>query len=264
MGQFDAIYRRKSIRKYSDEYVPVGIIEEIKDMVTHGKRLYEDIDMDVHVIENGLKFQEVLPGIIGSYGKVKAPHYIVVTSERKEGYLENIGFTMESIVLELTDMGIGTCWIGGNIDKCLFDDFITMKNNHVPVVIIAFGYPRDENDDVKTIVNSRKRMDISEIFNGNLDDLWYKIMEAVRVAPSAVNIQPWRFFNEDHRIDVYSVKRTLFTNKHLEEMNRIDVGIGLSHLDIAAQYFEKSIELKKLDNVSKKGHYYVTSIFEEI
>jgi nitroreductase len=35
----------------------------------------------------------------------------------KNGYKENIGFVEEQLVLELTGIGIGTCWLGTYNDK---------------------------------------------------------------------------------------------------------------------------------------------------
>jgi nitroreductase len=263
MGLYDAIYRRKSIRKYSDEEVHIGVLEELKDYVKLVPKLYNDIDIDVHIVEDGSKIQAIMSGIIGSYGKIKAPHYIVVTSEVKEGYLENVGFALEHIVLKMTDMNIGTCWIGGQVKKNLLNGIINMKANHVPVIVVSFGYPKDENETIKTFVNSRKRKHIKEFFSGNLDSQWEKIMEAVRIAPSAINGQPWRFFRDGNRIDVYSTKKNFLIAKHLETMNRIDIGIALCHLYIAAQNFHKDICFKKELNVANKGYIYILSVFEE-
>jgi nitroreductase len=43
---------------------------------------------------------------------VKAPHYLLLFSENKPGYLLNTGFIFEQIDLFLSSSGIGSCWLG--------------------------------------------------------------------------------------------------------------------------------------------------------
>jgi hypothetical protein len=65
------------------------------------------------------------------------------------------------------------------------------------------------------------------------------LLEAARVAPSAGNTQPSRFFVDGDRIDAFAEFRTPFIYRaradHLQLMNHVDVGIALAHISIAAQ-----------------------------
>lgn len=262
MDEFDAIYKRKSIRKYSMDELHVGIIEELKYEIRNVVALYKDIDMDIHIVEEGKELFDINHGIIANYLKIKAPHYIVVTSEIKEGYLENVGFSMEPIVLKLTEMGIGTCWTGNIVKRELLKKVIDIKETHEPVIVISFGYPRDDYDLSKNIVKSRSRVEISKFTSGNFGKTWQHIMEAVKVAPSSINSQPWRFFKSDNIIDVYSVTKKGIFKKKLQNMNRIDVGIALSHINIAAKNFDIDVEFKRILNKSKENYIYITSIVE--
>ena len=42
-------------------------------------------------------------------------YHLAFTSEIEEGHLENIGFIGKEIVFRLTEIGIGTCWLGCEI-----------------------------------------------------------------------------------------------------------------------------------------------------
>lgn len=263
MDEFDAIYRRKSIRKYLDEELHVGIIEELKDAAKSSKRLYGYIDMDIHVVEDGRKMQKVISGIVGNYGKIRAPHYIIATSEVKEGYLENVGYALEPIVLKLTDLGIGTCWIGGNVRKQSVKQVIDIKERHVPVIVIAFGYPKDHDDIAKKALKSRNRKDISELILDEMGITWQYTIDAARMAPSSLNSQPWRFSKKGNIVDVYSVKRKGIFAKYLQNMNFIDIGIALSHLEIASEKYDRDIRFEKFDQKDREGLLYVTSIVDE-
>lgn len=262
MGDYDAIYRRKSIRKYSQDELPCGVLDEVKEICKYAKRLYDNIDLQIHIVEDGQRFQKILSGIVGGYGKVRAPHYIVATSEDKDGYLENAGFTLESVVLKLTAMGIGTCWVGSHIGKKLLERMVRIKENHIPVIVIAFGYPKEEAGIVKQIVRSRNRLDISQFAFGDMGNTWKYIMDAVKMSPSAVNGQPWRFYKNENTIDVYAVKKNGILKMMIGSLIRIDVGIALCHLYTAAQHFDKEIEIKKLSGKEKDNHIYIASIAE--
>lgn len=257
MNLMESIYKRKSVRKYKNEELDENTLNEIAALGNSNIRLYKDISMLVHLVGDGEKIHAISKGIIGSYGKIKAPHYLVITSEIKEGYLENVGFTLEHLVLQLTGMKIGTCWIGGFIKKELLNGVVEIPTNHVPVIVISFGYPNNESEITKIIDSSDKRKKLSDFYFGELNDEWTSIMNTVRRAPSAVNIQPWRFFKEGNFIHVYSVTRTLM--KHLENMHKIDVGIALCHLKVALETKGVSFEFVNKD-LSKKGLNYIISL----
>ena len=258
MNLMENIYKRQSVRKYKDEQVDKNTLKEIEALGNSNPRLYKDISMFVHVIEDGKKIHAISKGIIGSYGKIEAPHYLVITSEASEGYLENVGFALEHLVLQLTGMKIGTCWIGGFIKKELLSGIIEIPDTHVPVIVISFGYPKNEEEISKVHDAGKKRKELSDFYFGELNDEWTGIMNAVRRAPSAVNMQPWRFYKEGNFIHAFTVKRVLV--KHLESMNRIDVGIGLCHLRVALENSKKDFEFEHLASVSRKGLNYITSI----
>lgn len=259
MNAYEAIFIRKSIRKYDEAGLSKEMLEKVDDIIRKADRLYSDIDMKIHIVEEGKKIQAISSGFIGSYGKIYGPHYLVMTSVEKEGYLENIGYTLENVVLELAALGIGTCWIGGSIKKNLLDGIIHIPAGHKPVIVISFGKPSNGNELIRSEAGKVKRKPLSEILAGGMEGDWKDIMEAVRLAPSAVNLQPWRFsFSKEH-VHAFVVKRGGLMPKHLSLMNRIDIGISLSHLAIAAKHFNKDIRFEKLPGVAEKGLVYITS-----
>ena len=107
MELYDAIFYRKSIRKYSNKKVTTELIEEIKNISSNITYLNKDLNIKAHVVERG----HLIHFLMGKKNKLKAPHYIVLTSNKGEGYLENIGFAAEEIVLQLTILGVATCWL---------------------------------------------------------------------------------------------------------------------------------------------------------
>ena len=102
--------------------------------------------------------------------------------------------------------------------------------------------------DLKEIIYKRKSL--SEI-----SDQEDKKLEPARLAPSSVNSQPWYFIHEDDKIHVYCVNQKLL--KYLGNMNRIDMGIALTHLYTANpdtfQFFRST------PKTNLQGYYYIGS-----
>ncbi len=256
----EEIFKRKSIRKYSKEKVSQELMEEIKEKLSKVTPLYDNIKFQGHLIEDGERLLETFKGVIGNYGKVIAPHYIVVTSEEKEGYKENVGYTFEKIVLWLTGRGIGTCWIGSKIKRELLEKVIIMDEGQVPIILIAFGYPQDINYFNLEMDPAHKRKDLEEIVDGRLDDTWEKIFQGVRRAPSGVNLQPWRFVFKNNKIHCY-LKESFIIDK-LANYGRVDGGIALSHLEIMCKLNNTPITFVSEPEESKSNHeYLVTAVF---
>ena len=113
MELYDAIFYRKSTRKYSNKKVKEGLLEEVKNACSQITYLNKELDIKAHVVDRG----HLVHFLMGKKCKVKAPHYIIVTSNKGNDYLQNIGFAMEEVVLKLTTLGLATCWLECNIKR---------------------------------------------------------------------------------------------------------------------------------------------------
>ncbi|WP_238885979.1 nitroreductase family protein [Clostridium sp. YIM B02551] len=259
MNIIEAIYKRKSIRKYVPYNISQSDFGEVENLVNNVQSLYSDIQMKITLIKEGIKIQEISKGIIGSYGKIEAPHYMVITSEEKEGYLENIGYTLEQLVLELADRGIGTCYIGGSIKKELLKDIMEIPSNQKPIIVVAFGYPANEPElEIKEIENF-KRKALEDIIIGNYEEKFKEIFNLVRVAPSAINLQPWRLYVNENSIDLYANKGNILT-KGLSHFSELDSGIALKHLELGCKERNITFEIKNQKLEDKKNLKYITSV----
>lgn len=264
MDRFDAIFKRKSVRQYQTEEVDGAKLFELWNLIESAERLYPEIGLEIQMEVEGKHIREIMGGIIGSYGKIMAPHYLVITSEEKEGYLENVGYTVENLVLGMTAMGINTCWIGGQVKKEHLRDFMDTQENLKPAMVISFGYAADMEQQFRKSIDRVKRKSVADlIIEGEPGDIWKNILEAVRLAPSAVNSQPWRFAFTDQGVHVYCVKRSPLTKWIYKRLNWVDVGIALSHLKIAAEHYGMQVEFEKMSQAKQKGYHYVMSVVEK-
>lgn len=195
----EMIYYRKSCRSFADTPVEEEIIEKIKAFSM--KPLYPD--RRVHwAIVSRKQVKCICPWT--------TKQLIAVYAEEKEGYLENVGFLFQQLELYLQTLGLGVCWLGmGRMNPKTATQVEGMKF----VIMLAFGYPKGEQ--LRRDMKEFKRKEMEKI-SDQLDPK----LEAARLAPSAVNSQPWYFTHEGGTIRVYCNQIG----------TRLDTGIAMAHL----------------------------------
>jgi len=73
---------------------------------------------------------------LGTYGFIRGATAFVIGAARPKGmWLEDFGYQMEYIILYLTSLGLGTCWLGGSFTRSSFAQKISLKDDeHIPAV----------------------------------------------------------------------------------------------------------------------------------
>jgi len=231
----EIIYKRKSIRKYDMTPLEKNTIEGIRKFLAEIKPLYDNIKVEYEITEG-----ENVRGLFA----IKAPHYLIISSEAKEGYLPNAGFLLQQMDLYLQSMGLGSCWLGGAKPPA--------KSN-LPlnfVILLAFGKPQGNPHRSPSEFNRKPLNEISDTTD--------KRLEPARLAPSAINSQPWYFINEGNAFHVYRVKYGAIKNFIYDRMNQIDIGIALSHLYVE---YSDTFRFFTADNPRQlKNHEYIGSV----
>ncbi len=220
------IKNRKSTRDYKSVPVAEEKLEVLIDFFHQGKRLIPEIEMEIILFREGASVFEKLKGIAGYNGiMIEAPHYIVIASEVKEGYIENTGFVGENVILKAVDEEIDTCWITFE-DSHDIKNALELKTDKEVTGIIAVGYGMDKKKilhgvdtggnyskaDMRVIEdNTSFRYAIEEIvyykeWGTPIDNMVLEergLAEAfafLRLAPSTQNLQPWKFVLKDSMI----------------------------------------------------------------
>lgn len=244
---YPVIFKRKSIRKFAKEPLEPWVLEDVKQQISKLEPLFKDIKTEVAVL--GEKE-------IGGLFSINAPHYIAIYSEEKEGSLLNVGYLLQQLDLYLSKEGIGTLWLGfGKPEESL-----KAKGGLPYVITLAFGKANEtlHRNNVSEF-KRKKATEISSVTGAGLPGT-EKLIEAVRLAPSSTNNQPWYLKCSRNEMYVYCkkmsrVKNTIFPMG--KKLLPIDMGIALCHLKIAALQFEKDIEYKVENKSSSKEYDYV-------
>jgi len=109
-----AIWRRVSVRSYRGEPVPAETLAEVLRAGEESIPLWPHIPVRFVLAADADAFLREHGGTLLGYGRILgAPHFIVAISEVTAGYMENMGFRMEQMILYATALGLGTCWMGG-------------------------------------------------------------------------------------------------------------------------------------------------------
>ena len=231
MSLENLIYTRKSCRKYLDEKISNEEFDSIKDFIDNAKRLNDSIEF---------RYEILTKDKVNIKTRWSAPYYLALYSEKKDNYMENIGFIFQQVSLYMQSLNIGNCWVGMAKPKVEKENF---------VIVISFG----KSDDISRDLSKFKRKDLSK-FSDFSDDR----LKPAYYAPSAVNSQPWYFKHTSDGYDVYQIQQNIVKRKLFGKWNPIDVGIALAHLYIANRDTFK-FEIKS-DYENLKGRTYVGSI----
>lgn len=187
----------------------------------------------------------------GTYGMIKGTrgYLIGVTKAQSAHTFENFGYCMEDALLNLTSLGIDTCWIGGVFDRKTFGKILSIQENEIVPAVVAAGYAADKRTIRDKIVRwsarGNQRKPVNQLFfesnlqtplNLEQDSRLTEILENVRLAPSASNKQPWRIIKEDRSLHFYLDRDKLYSKLIPNvDLQRIDMGIALYHFEMSAK-----------------------------
>lgn len=184
---------------------------------------------------------------LGTYGFIKgARTFLAAVIPDEEYALEALGYEFEQLVLYAASLGIGTCWLGGTFDREAFTARITLAENEIFPILSPVGYPAGKRGLMEKLIRrgagADSRLPWSQLFfDGDFGTplteagaAEYRFpLEMVRLAPSAVNRQPWRVVKTDDGAFHFFEKRSSGKEEGVD-IHRIDLGIAICHFHLAA------------------------------
>jgi len=185
-------------------------------------------------------YENVFKGVIGNYGKIKGTQtFIAFIGDMDDEFVqEKVGYTGEAIILEATALGLNTCWVAGFFRPEVVTSLIEVAKNEQVMAITPVGYAHEHESWEEKLMSrfgrSHNRLPLSRLVRGLPKEQWPNwvsvSLEAARLAPSAVNRQPWGFDVQDDGITVFV--RT--SGPEFNVSKRLDCGIAMLHMEVAA------------------------------
>ncbi|AGA68272.1 nitroreductase [Desulfitobacterium dichloroeliminans LMG P-21439] len=235
---YTAVFQRRSRRKFNAKPLAPEVLTQLMDFTHVLNKEYSGAR--VQIVNQSP--DEVFKGAIGSYGKIKgSPAYVAFIGNVEDSHVqEKVGYIGECFILEATSMGLATCWVGGFFKQEVVKQQIEISQNERVIAVSPLGYASEqyslEEKIMSGFASGHKRKDIEDLcIQGFKADwpAWVKsALELSRLAPSAVNRQPWRF-----SVDTNSIKITVDDLKDSYHISkRLDCGIAMIHIEIGASH----------------------------
>jgi len=260
----DVIRERSSCRSYDGRALDGQARAELERCLSRLDKGPFGVHVRLHIVDrSGPSWRT---RAVGTYGFVSgARQFLAGAVEKADRNLEDFGYVFEEAVLCATDLGLGTCWLGGTFNRSSFARAINLGHNEMLPAISPAGYSRASmgalDSAMHRAVGSANRRPWGELFFHrdfatpiSEDEAGeYSVpLEMVRLAPSSVNGQPWRVVKAEGA-DLYHfyLKRTGMRKRTADifvhfDLQRIDMGIAMCHFELAAREAGLSGEWKAL------------------
>lgn len=165
------------------------------------------------------------------------------------------GYSFETFVLFAQSLGLRTVWLGGTMNRSAFEEAMELKDEEMMPCATPVGYAAPKmsvrENMMRKAIKANERLAFEELF---FDDTFERPLtkekakrlltplEMVRLAPSAVNKQPWRVVIADNMAHFYLRRSKGFGKEGKLDMQMIDIGIALCHFALAAKECDLNIE----------------------
>ena len=246
------VRKRFSCRTYRPEPIKEIHLAELEAFIVNNITSPSGSKIRFKVITSEEGDSQALRGL-GTYGFIKDPTgFILGACTDQPQSLLDFGYLMESIILKATDLGIGTCWLGGTFRKSRFEKVMILQNEEIIPSVVSIGYPADDQawmDRISRLyAGADRRLSWNELFfserYGNplkkeLADEYQEPLEAVRLAPSASNRQPWRIIRSGEGWHFYLRRTPNYPSPFfnllvgLADLQMIDLGIAMAHFELS-------------------------------
>ncbi len=218
MDNYKQIFKRKSFHIFKNtEKLTDSDITNLKEFIKSLTPLIPEIKTEILIVPEA-----------ETTCKRGGEYCVLFYSEKKNGYLRNIGYIGEQIDLYLASQNIGALWFGIGRPK-------QMQINDLDFVIMI-SFAKMPHDKFRKDMFKSKRKPLNEIWTGDT----LNIAQIVRFSPSACNTQPWIVENIGKELMIYRFKkpgkRGIMPADKVRYYNKIDMGIFLFILETCLEH----------------------------
>lgn len=234
----EMIQKRRSVRSFNG--TPLSVKDK-NELQTYIDKLKNPFGVPIAFRLLGAKEYGVSsPVIIGE------DTYLAAKVSKQKNFEIAFGYSFESVCLFAQSLGMGTVMLAATISRSAFEKAMEVGENEVLPLASPIGYPAEKKSIRETLMRKTlkadERIPFEELYFENdfgtpltkeKAGIFSDALEMARWAPSATNKQPWRAVVQDDTVHFYECK-TLRENA-LGDIQKVDVGIALSHFDLTMQ-----------------------------
>ncbi|MEG0752882.1 MAG: nitroreductase family protein [Angelakisella sp.] len=149
----EAMYRRRSIRKYKPDPVSNEDIDTLLHYAMSGPSACNKCPWEFYVVRNEGLMQELRKA--SRYTNYTAPVILIVAGNTKRAlplqmndyWIQDCSAAIENILLGAVSLGLGTCWCGLKPQVRAtkkVQQILGMESHIVPLGLIHLGYPVEQ------------------------------------------------------------------------------------------------------------------------
>lgn len=230
MKIIEAIKQRKSVRNYDGKPLSSDRVEAVQRWIAQATSPFGgSVSIRLARMNGATSFRPTTYGVITG-----ARQYLLLAMRPDRESALSAGYMMERIVLNATEEGLGTCWVGGTFAGSSFDCDVQWPVGEVLKAVVPVGMAAARRTVLSALMSmaagSRRRRPFGALFfdctfatplsPAGVGSMAYSL-EMMRLAPSSMNSQPWRALVEGSAVHFFMKRRS--------ELSLIDMGIGLCH-----------------------------------
>jgi nitroreductase len=214
-----ALYAEISKRMSTRNYRPGALDTVDFEKIEAGRK-------SLVALDSSAAFVRIIPAEDAGISFGHAPYCLCSYAEDNDDSRLSASFLLQEMSLYLSVLGFGSCWLGLAKPKSNF-----LEHEGFPFFkLLVFGKAAGEF----------RREDVSRFKRKNLSEITDiqgcpKVLEAIRLAPSAMNRQGWILHGEGTKIRLYMAANNFLVRKLMDPLTIADAGIALCHLWIAAK-----------------------------
>ena len=224
MYLYEAISCRHTVRRYLEKKVPEELRRQILRFFDSTERLDDHLAAEAVISDR----EEKKGRGKGRFRRRDsgAPQLLTVYSAAGSLAEKNAGYILEQVALYLVCKGLGSRILGGEAGAG------RARNGKRAVASMEFGYPDEPLFRESPLA---KRLPLRKLCfpSEEPEEAMRTILRAARLAPSALNCQPWRFEPSGMKLRVFE-KITLAGKLAGRKYREVSFGCMLANISLAA------------------------------
>ena len=237
------ILKRRSTRTFSGKKLSDEQIWQIKSFIgspDNKKGIFGVVRFELIENNNNSAF--------GVYGDIiGAPYYLVAVTQNNKNALLDAGFAFERLVLFAESMGLATCWLAAtSFNSNEAELRVKLQEGEIIAAISPIGEKADKPTEAELLerlkLKSDSRLEFDTLFadaqaGGKIaDKKTREILQMVRIAPSALNNQPWRVVMDSGVAHFYVIRKFFLHLKY--DFQMLDLGAAVYHYCVTANKYD--------------------------
>ena len=237
MSFLEEVKTRRSVRAFDGNYPSDDVINELKEFAENITNPY---GVNVRFVFLDAKENNLSSPVLSG-----EKLYVSAVVKKEEHMEEAYGYAFQKLLMKAHQLGLGTVWIGGTMPRDKFETASDLKDGEYMPCMSPLGVTAAKMSVKEVLMRKGVKADTRKSF----EELFYNgsfatpitesasmgmglhdALEAVRLAPSAVNKQPWRIVIEDNKAHFFEAHDKGYITPDYD-LQKIDIGIALYNFE---------------------------------